>query len=157
MTSFPVDHSPPFRVEIARRQRVVAALCGPIALVLAPVALGLALQINFGQYHPLALRWLTVSLLACFAGYRSLCKEHQPAVSDADSRILTWALGIGLIVQFGLLLTRSPMATLVVRSPRDLLPFQIGVAAAAVFVAKALVGRRYHQWTLFGLLATYLL
>ena len=35
----------------------------PVApLVLCAVALGCAVQVNFGQYHPVALAWVTVAL-----------------------------------------------------------------------------------------------
>lgn len=157
MSSLPVlsQRVPP--IEIARRPRVMAALSGPIALAVAPVALGMALQVNYGQYDPLALRWLGVALLACFAAFRSLGGERQLFTTAADTRVLMQALSVGLVVQFALLLSTSPMATLVVRSARDLLPFQIGVALAAGFTAWALIGWRFQRWALLGLLTMHFL
>src|SRR4051794_15068444 len=46
----------------------------PAAFGLAAVALGGAVQVNYGQYDPAALCWLTVALLATVAGCRSTCR-----------------------------------------------------------------------------------
>src|SRR5687768_5343642 len=39
----------------------------PALLAVSAVTLGLALHVNFGQFHPAAMPWLTYSLVACAA------------------------------------------------------------------------------------------
>src|SRR5687768_3099170 len=76
-------------------------------LALSAVALGCALQVNFGQYDPLALAWVTVAL-----GLLALClaKPSARAVTFLQSH-QPWVLALALAVQVGLLFARSPGAT----------------------------------------------
>jgi hypothetical protein len=107
----------------AQRRPPVALLC------LSATALGCALQVNYGQYHPLALPWLAAAL----AGV-GLCaaKPRRRPVGAFD----WWVAAACLAVQFALLLSRSPGATGALAPGRNLLPFRAGVvAAAAVCVA----------------------
>src|SRR5688500_13903155 len=70
------------------------------ALGIAAVTLGGALQVNYGQYHPLALLWLTVALLATAAAVLI-----RGSASSPRRPIDLWVLGVGLLVQLILLLT----------------------------------------------------
>src|SRR5947209_1745152 len=45
----------------------------PSAFGAAAVALGAAVQVNYGQYHPVAGCWLTVALIATVVGCRWMC------------------------------------------------------------------------------------
>ena len=153
MTDLSIPTATVLEVPATTRPRPLAVLCGPIAWVAAPVALGMALQVNYGQFHPLALRWLTVALLACFAGVCTLGSKR--ASNAAFASILPKVLGAALILQFALVLTATPTATMVIQSARDLLPFRIGVIAAGACAAWALVGCRTQRIALFGLLAAH--
>ena len=127
--------------------------------MIAPVALGMALQVNYGQYHPLAIARLSVALAACAVACFWPARERA-AGSGAAGRALYLALAVGLAVQFWTLLTTSPMATLVVKSAADLLPFRGGVIAAAACAALALMPSaansiRRQRVALFGILLAY--
>jgi hypothetical protein len=95
---------------------------------MAATALGCALQVNYGQYDPLALPWLAAAL----AGV-GLCaaKPRRRRLAAAD--LLT--VGACLAVQFALLLSRSPGATGALAPGGDLVPFRAGVVAAAALCA----------------------
>ena len=139
MTDLPLSLSESTRLSIAHRPRTIALLGGPIVLVTAPVALGLALQVNYGSYDPTALRWLTVALLACFIAHRRLGSNDVSQSAGADEPALRMALAVGLAIQFWSLLTTLPMAMIVVHSARDLLPFRAGLIVAGASVALALM------------------
>jgi hypothetical protein len=106
----------------APRRAPVALLC------LSTTALGCALQVNYGQYHPLALPWLG-SVLAGVA----LCatKSIRRRATALDLSVAAACLA----VQFVLLLSRSPGATGALAPGGDLLPFRAGVVAAAALCA----------------------
>ena len=107
-------------------------------LAVAALTLGFALQISFGQYHPTALLWLTVSLAATAV-----------AAAGAGTRLrrlrgAAWPLILAAIaLQFAQLLPASvnPLATFQPASPADLIPFRLGVLVAGIATLAALVGR----------------
>ena len=125
----------------------------PTALSLAAVSLGLALQVNFGQYHPAAMPWLTMSLLACIAAVfvpnfgRLTIANWRP-----DQLVLVLALG----VQFALLYTRDPAATLRLETADDLAPFKAGIALAAALVAVGVSGTKTARFAVPLLLLSHL-
>src|SRR3954465_13912025 len=87
----------------------------PVALLCVSVtALGIALQVNFGQYHPLALPWLAAALggvgLCAPKRARGLAGREGPVVAAC------------VAVQFALLVARSPLAT-AAGDAASLLPF----------------------------------
>lgn len=163
MTDVPFIRAAPSTLSASDRIHVKPSLIGPLSLVLAPVALGLALQVNYGQYDPPALVWLTAALFACFIANQRLASDELSHDADNDGLALRVALGIGLAIQFWTLLTTSPMATLVVHSGRDLLPFRIGIIVAAGAVAMVLMpsaatdARRQRIGLIVILLAYFLL
>jgi hypothetical protein len=121
---------------------------------LCAVALGCALQINFGQYHPLALLWLSVALAGCLL---CVAKPGWRLFRFLDSRAVV-VLSLALVTQFTLLLLRSPGATGRLGDGSSLLPFRIGVVVAgAVCVAGVWGGRRWRLPSLIALLLTYAL
>ena len=123
-------------------------------LGLSATALGCALQVNFGQYHPLALLWLCVAL-ACVG--LCLAKPGAPAVRAIERRRVP-LLGACLGVQFALLLARSPGATGALAGAVGLAPFRIGVLVAGVLCAVGLcAGGRRRLLCLVGLLVTHAL
>jgi hypothetical protein len=103
-------------------------------LLLSAVALGCALQVNFGQFHMLAIAWLTAALAGCAVSVVGV-RSRLPWGSQARALI---ALGVGLAVQFALLLSRSPGATGALEPGWDLTPFRVMVVAAGVFAAGAM-------------------
>lgn len=122
-------------------------------LALSAVGLGCAVQINFGQYHPVALVWLTVALVGV-----ALCvaKRVGAFMRVLERRRIT-VFAFALIVQFTLLLTRSPGATGRLAAGHGLLVFQLGVLlAAAVCAARMLLSDGWHLPLALALTGTYL-
>src|SRR4051812_16418215 len=76
----------------------------PGLLAIGVIALGLALSTNYGQFHPQAMPWLAVAVLACLAAARlvgsrrSLTFDHSETSdpSIASTRIAKGA-AIGLV------------------------------------------------------------
>jgi hypothetical protein len=121
------------------------------AWAIAAVALGCALQINFGQYDPKAIVLLTVALIAAAVGAARL--------SDTG-RQSEWTLGVlicGVCIQFALLLSTNPLATLPASSGAALTPFHVGIIAGSVFTAIAIRGGTLARTVLALMLLTHLL
>lgn len=125
----------------------------PAALAFAAFALGLALQLNFGQYHPAAMPWLALALLACVAG---VALPNFGRVSILNWRPDQLVLAVALAVQFALLYTRDPGATLQLNAPDDLAPFKAGIALAAALTAVGVSGTRAARAAVPLLLLTHL-
>jgi hypothetical protein len=124
------------------------------APALCAVALGCALQVNFGQYHPLALAWLSVALALCLL---CVAKPQWRAFRFLESRAAL-VVALALATQFTVLLTRSPGATGRLGDGSSLLPFRIGVVAAGVVCAAGMWGgRRWYFPSVAALLLTYML
>jgi hypothetical protein len=115
----------------------------PAALVLSVLALGCALQVNFGQYHPLALAWLSVALLACAAAVVAPNFGRRRVAGLRPDLLLA---GLALGVQFVMLLTTNPAATI---DPSRLLPFRVGLLLAAGSAVLAV--RASGKWRTAGL------
>src|SRR5690242_13493709 len=141
MTSTPLGTS--LIARAAPKARTVAATsplsCGattgwftPTMLALAAICLGLALQVNFGQYHPIAIRWLTLALVATLA---AAAVPNFGRIAWGRWRPDQILLSIGLSVQFAMLWASAPAATLKPGTADDLAPFKAGVALAAALVA----------------------
>jgi hypothetical protein len=96
-------------------------------LSVCAVALGCGLQVNFGQYHPAALLWVTVALIG---GGLCIAKPDARVVRALESRRVPVLL-LALVVQFVLLLTRSPGASGWLAGETHLLPFRLGIVLAA--------------------------
>jgi hypothetical protein len=125
-------------------------------IVLCAAALGCALQVNFGQYHPVALAWLALALAGCVLCVAKPAGRLIGVIESSPGLVLAFALA----TQFSLLLTRSPGATGRLADGSSLLPFQLGVAAAGAVCAVALraaVTKRSYAVSLAALLLTYLL
>jgi hypothetical protein len=73
-------------------------------LVISAVTIGLAIQIFYGQYDPVAITWLSVAMLAAAMALR--------ASNTGSRRAVLGLLAGGLIVQFFRLISERPMATL---------------------------------------------
>jgi hypothetical protein len=104
----------------------------PTLLAFAAVCLGQALQVNFGQYHPIAIRWLTLALGAALA---AVALPNFGRLVIAGWRPDQVVLAVGLAVQFSMLWASAPAATLKPGSADELAPFKAGVALAAALVA----------------------
>ena len=123
-------------------------------LAVCAVALGCALQVNFGQYHPAALLWLTVALVG---GVLCVAKPNARPLAALERR-RPLVLCVGLTVQFILLLRRTPGATGLLSDDAHLLPFRIGViVAGAVALVGVLAADRWRPAALMALLATHAL
>jgi hypothetical protein len=96
-------------------------------MAMAAIALGAALQVNFGQYHPASLALLMVALVS--ATLALLRNSLPPAMT---------ILSAGLVIQTALLLIWNPMATLVVTSAATLLPFRIGIVIGCILAIRAI-------------------
>ena len=118
------------------------------------MALGCALQVNFGQYHPMALAWLTVAL-----GGLVLCVAKpaaRPLVLLESRRSVV--LSFALMVQFVLLLTHSPGATGAHSGESHLGLFRVGVAVAGLLCAAGMwVGDRWRRPVILALLLVHTL
>jgi hypothetical protein len=101
-------------------------------LAFAAICLGQALQVNYGQFHPIAIRWLTLALVATLA---AAALANFGRLSIAGWRPDQFVLAIGLWVQFAMLWASVPVATLKPNTADDLAPFKAGVALAAALVA----------------------
>jgi hypothetical protein len=118
------------------------------------VALGCALQVNFGQFHPLALAWLAAAL----AGV-ALCaaKPHWRGLGILEVRA-TAVIVVCVAVQFALLLTRSPGATGRLGAESGWLPFRVGAAiAAALCVAGCVASARPRPFVVWTVLLLHFL
>jgi hypothetical protein len=125
----------------------------PATLALAALALSLALQVNFGQYHPAAMPWLTLALLACVAA------AVVPNVGRGT--ILNWrpdqlVLAVALAVLFALMWVNQPLVTKRHIADDDLALFKAGVALAAALVAVGVSGTRAARAAVPLMLLAYL-
>src|SRR3954464_11306166 len=109
----------------------------------AALTLGLALQVNFGQYHPTAMRWLSIALLACLA---AVVVPNFGRVIIGGWRPDQLLLAIALAVQFALLWVTEPAATLKLATADELDPFRAGAALAAALVAVGVSGTRVARY-----------
>lgn len=122
-------------------------------LALSVLALGCALRVNLGQYHPAALAWVTVAL-----GGMVLCvaKPRSRVVAALESR-RTAVLACALLVQFVLLLVGSPGATGALADDSHLGAFRLGVVAAGVLCGLACcAGGRWQTAATAALLLVHL-
>jgi hypothetical protein len=125
----------------------------PTALVVGVLALGLALEVNFGQYHPTAMPWLTLALIACLA---AAILPNFGSIKLARWRPDQVLLAIALSIQFALLYTRPPAATLKLNTPEDIIPFKAALALAAAVVAVAASGTRAARFAVPAVLLAHL-
>jgi hypothetical protein len=109
--------------------RLSDILRAPALLGLAAVALGAALQVNYGQYHPISLQLLTISLGA--AGLAVFKCQDRSVVKPKvdDDPVLRRLLFVGVSFQFALLLLASPTAQPMAAS--DFWVFRGGIIVAA--------------------------
>jgi hypothetical protein len=114
----------------------------PAYLAAAAIALGHAIQINYGFYDPAALAWLTAALVCSAAAVvrRTPAREH-----DATVRAL---LLIGIAWQLWSLGHVPPAMYL---QTHRLRPFNVWCAAEAVIVAAGLLPIRWVRLTWFPL------
>jgi hypothetical protein len=109
-------------------------------------ALGQAMQVKSGMYHPIAVAWLSLALLACWAG---LLLRLPPALHGKQESILVLVIGLALVWQLLQLFEKAPGW-----HPRAdyYVPFYRSLALAA-FVGGAGLSRRpwfgrFHPWLL---------
>jgi hypothetical protein len=124
----------------------------PTVLALGAVSLGLALQVNYGQYHPAAMPWLTMSLIACIA---AVVVPNFGRVTVVGWRPDQLILAVALAVQFALLYSHAPAATLKIGTRDDLAPFKAGVALAAALAAVGISGTRIARFAVPALLLSH--
>jgi hypothetical protein len=128
------------------------ARLSPVALVVSAVALGCALQVNFGQYHVVALAWLSVALGLCTIGIS--IPDHR-ALTRLDARPRA-VVAAALMVQLLLLLSRSPGATGALATDGSRWFFKTGVVAGtALALAAVYTGARWGRACLFAALLTH--
>jgi len=124
-----------------------------LALALAAVSLGYAVQISNGNLHPEAVLWLTVALGLTVAGLMA------PSLGQAEPLLEPWvatALALGAAFQLSELLTVSPAMYLHLTG-LGFLPFTKGLAVMGVAAGAALAARgRFKKLVVFALLATHL-
>ena len=123
------------------RHAPAAAGIPAASLALCAAATGCALQVNFGQYHPVALAWLTVAV-----GGVALCvaKPRLRFIRALEARG-SYVFALALATQFALLMLRSPGAI----SEASLTPFRVGAATAAALCGVGLVA--HGRWRLAAL------
>ena len=97
------------------------------------IALGYALQVSFGTYHPAALAWLSVTLVCCIA---AVLIGAMPLLRGRSA--VAMLIGLGLVLQLAQLFAKPPGVYLSPRSEAHLTPFLIGVTLLAVLVAAGL-------------------
>ena len=103
------------------------------AVAAGAIALGYALQVSFGTYHPVALAWLTVALVCCVAAV-IVGAMRLPHGRTAVMMLI----GMGLVLQLAQLFAKPPGVYLAPRSQAHLTPFLIGVTLLAVLAAGGL-------------------
>jgi hypothetical protein len=118
-------------------------------LVIAAVAIGVAVGVQFGEYHPLAIKWLTVGLLAGLVG--TLGRGNSGGKSE---RVVLGLLIAGLGLQFFQIAGQSPSAGPF--SLARLHRFHVGFAAAGTCLVLSLVWRRIRPVALVAMLAVYI-
>jgi hypothetical protein len=124
----------------------------PGTLVFSAVALGCALQVNYGQYHVAAVAWLTVALGTCVLAVTTP-NYHALKWLDAHPRVV---LSAALIVQLLLLLTRSPGATGSLATDGAPWFFKAGVTMGTALALAALyAGAGWTRACLFGVLVLH--
>jgi hypothetical protein len=162
MTTTPFGHplaassSPSQNLSVAIPAAGTAAHSGWLtssALTLAALALGLALQVNFGQYHPAAMPWLAMALAACVT---AAVMPNVGRVTLAGWRPDQLMLAVALGVQFALLYATAPAATLKLDTPDDIVPFQAGIALSAALAAVGVSGTRVARAAVSLLLLAHL-
>jgi hypothetical protein len=107
-----------------------------VALMIATIALGYALQISDGTLHPEAVRWLSVAFIVCTIGI------IVPAIRTAEwfgEQLVAVVASAGLAFQFWQLLTMQPGIYLQISHTGDYLPFFSGLMIAAVLVALSIL------------------
>jgi hypothetical protein len=129
--------------------RAAPAHLSPGAVVVSAVALGCALQVNFGQYHVIALAWLTVALGMCVL---AIAAPGHPMLGRLDARPREVATA-ALLVHLLLLLTRSPGASGALAAGGAPWPFKAGViAGTGLALAGVYAGARWGRACLFAVL-----
>jgi hypothetical protein len=135
---------------------------GVVWLVISAITIGLAIQIFYGQYDPVAITWLSIAMLAALLAL----KEER----TGSRRIIAGLLAGGLAVEFFRLISEKPMAavlralfstasaslTLGVFTPRESLLAVVCLAIAAA-CAVGLIWPRIRAWGFAGLLAMHVL
>jgi hypothetical protein len=124
MTDLGVEKASPVRA--IRMRGVISA---PVAMTLAALTLGASLQINYGQYHPIAIQLLTVSLAAASLAVFKMQDRSLAQLRIKNDSMLPAVLAGALLIQFAILLACNPTAQPM--APRDLMIFRIGIIVAA--------------------------
>jgi hypothetical protein len=78
-----------------------------VFFVCAQLALGQAVQVNRGTYHPAALAWLTCAVLACALAVTALSPPFRRFEKTAQSLVL-WIAGAGFAYQVAQLMITPP-------------------------------------------------
>jgi len=110
----------------------------PLLLTLAAVVLSHALQISDGHFQVAALRWLTLTLLACVAAFALPRRWGRRLPPQA----LPVALGLGLAAQFVQLARQPPGIYPDIVWPDAYAPYVVGLGIAAALVVAGLADAR---------------
>jgi len=121
---------------------------GAIGAVLAAALLGRALQVDSGHYRPEAVVWLSLAFAVLLV---VVAAPEIPAVARRGPAAALWALAAGVTYEAVDLLGRPPGMYLRLEGRTDLLPFFLGVAAAAA-LAGLLLARESFRRVCFPLL-----
>jgi hypothetical protein len=112
-----------------------------VALSVAAIALGRALQINNGFYSPDALWWLTVAFVASLVAI--VVHRVWPGLSPLTSLVVAVVLTAGIAWQLEQLFVSKP--GFYVRANASMPLFRAGIAAQAVFIACGVANIRALQ------------
>ena len=88
------------------QQRIKQFNVSAVFFALSAIALGQALQVYNGFYHPIALRWLTAAFSLCVVGV--LVHRWMAPLSRATTVALTSAATLGFVIQVVQLYRNSP-------------------------------------------------
>src|SRR5260370_39764178 len=100
-------------------------------MAISAICLGQAVQVANGNQKPLAIAWLTGAFVCLIV---ATVNASMPLVERAQGWFPIFFLGLGLILQFSQLASRSPGMYLQI-PPRAFLTFLSGVSIAAVLSA----------------------
>ncbi|MFZ5468229.1 MAG: hypothetical protein ACOZIN_02230 [Myxococcota bacterium] len=111
--------------------KVLERTVSAAALAVAAVALGYALQVNLGTYHPEAMKYLTLALAFAALG---VAAPRVPLVERWGDQAPLFFLALGFALQLALLLTTPPGIFLRIGSAQTLRPFYFCLVASGVLV-----------------------
>jgi hypothetical protein len=113
-----------------------------VPLIVAAVSLGLAIHVHDGEYAPLALGLLTISLISLVTPFVlvRIGAFRELLQATAGPRFVSPTLYVALAIQFAILFTSWPGVDLSHRSHFQLAPLHAGLAAAVLLIVFGIAG-----------------